>query len=134
MQFNHLRRRKFIVALGSAAAWPRAGRAQQGERVRRVSVIMGFAEADPVWQAYLATFRQRLHEFGWTEGRNVRFDYRFTGESAARMRSAAAEVVALAPDVIFVSTKIPLFRLCSRRRAQFPLCSRGSRIRLAAAT
>jgi putative ABC transport system substrate-binding protein len=104
MQFNHLRRRKFIVALGSAAAWPRAGRAQQGERVRRVSVIMGFAEADPVWQAYLATFRQRLQEFGWTEGRNVRFDYRFTGESAARMRSAAAEVVALAPDVIFVST------------------------------
>ena len=104
MQFNHLRRRKFIVALGSAAAWPRAGRAQQGERVRRVSVIMGFAEADPVWQAYLATFRQRLHEFGWTEGRNVRFDYRFTGESAARMRSAAAEVVAMAPDVIFVST------------------------------
>jgi putative ABC transport system substrate-binding protein len=104
MQFNHLRRRKFIVALGSAAAWPRAGRAQQGERVRRVSVIMGFAEADPVWQAYLATFRQRLHEFGWTEGRNVRFDYRFTGDSAARMRSAAAEVVALAPDVIFVST------------------------------
>jgi len=92
------------VALGSAAAWPRAGRAQQGERVRRVSVIMGFAEADPVWQAYLATFRQRLHEFGWTEGRNVRFDYRFTGDSAARMRSAAAEVVALAPDVIFVST------------------------------
>jgi putative ABC transport system substrate-binding protein len=104
MQFNHLRRRKFIVALGSAAAWPRAGRAQPGERVRRVSVIMGFAEADPVWQAYLATFRQRLHEFGWTEGRNVRFDYRFTGDSAARMRSAAAEVVALAPDVIFVST------------------------------
>jgi putative ABC transport system substrate-binding protein len=104
MQFNHLRRRKFIVALGSAAAWPRAGRAQQGERVRRVSVIMGFAEADAVWQAYLATFRQRLQEFGWTEGRNVRFDYRFTGESAARMRSAAAEVVALAPDVIFVST------------------------------
>jgi putative ABC transport system substrate-binding protein len=104
MQFNHLRRRKFIVALGSAAAWPRAGRAQQGERVRRVSVIMGFAEADPVWQAYLATFRQRLQEFGWTEGRNVRFDYRFTGESAARMRSAAAEVVAMAPDVIFVST------------------------------
>jgi len=104
MQFNHLRRRKFIVALGSAAAWPRAGRAQQGERVRRVSVIMGFAEADPVWQAYLATFRQRLQEFGWTVGRNVRFDYRFTGESAARMRSAAAEVVAMAPDVIFVST------------------------------
>jgi putative ABC transport system substrate-binding protein len=105
MQFTHLRRRKFIVALGgAAAAWPRAGRAQQGERVRRIGVIMGFAEADPVWQAYLATFRQRLQEFGWTEGRNVRFDYRFTGESTARMRSAAAEVVAMSPDLMFVST------------------------------
>jgi putative ABC transport system substrate-binding protein len=104
MQFTHLRRRKFIAALAGAAAWPRAGLAQQGERVRRIGVIMGFAEADPVWQAYLATFRQRLQEFGWTEGRNIRFDYRFTGESTARIHSAAAEVVAMSPDLIFVST------------------------------
>ena len=65
---------------------------------------MGFAEDDEVWQAYLATFRQRLQDFGWTDGRNIRFDYRFTGESTERMRIAAAEMVAIAPDVIFLST------------------------------
>jgi putative ABC transport system substrate-binding protein len=76
---------------------------QQPERIRRISVIMGFAEDDQVWQAYLATFRQRLQDFGWSEGRNVRFDYRFTGESTERMRATASEVVAAGPDVIFVS-------------------------------
>src|SRR5438876_6192061 len=99
-----LRRREFITLLGGAAAWPFAARAQQGERVRRIGVIMGFAEDDEVWQAYLATFRQRLQDFGWSEGRNIRFDYQFTGESTERMRTAATEVVAMAPDVIFVST------------------------------
>src|SRR5206468_3181352 len=59
---------------------------------------------DQVWQSYLATLRQRLQDFGWSEGRNIRFDYRFTGESTERMRAAATEVVAMAPDAIFVST------------------------------
>jgi putative tryptophan/tyrosine transport system substrate-binding protein len=100
-----MRRREFITLLGgAAAAWPRATRAQQANGMRRVGVIMGFAEDDEVWQAYLATFRQRLQDFGWSDGRNVRFDYRFTGESTERMRIAAAEVAAMAPDVIFVST------------------------------
>jgi hypothetical protein len=67
-------------------------------------VIMGFAEDDEVWQSYLAAFRQRLQDFGWSEGRNIRFDYWFTGESTERMRVAASEVVAMAPDLIFVST------------------------------
>src|SRR5207302_7876414 len=83
---------------------PVAARAEKNDRVRRVGVIMGFAQNDEVWQAYLATFRQGLQELGWTNGRNIRFDYRFTGESAERMRSVAEEMVALAPDVIFVST------------------------------
>jgi len=100
-----MRRREFITLLGGAAvAWPLAARAQQVERMRHIGVIMGFAENDPVWQAYLATFRQRLQEFGWSEGRNIRFDYWFTGESAERMRTAATEMVAMAPDVVFVST------------------------------
>jgi len=100
-----MRRREFITLLGGAAvACPLAARAQQVERMRHIGVIMGFAENDPVWQAYLATFRQRLQEFGWSEGRNIRFDYWFTGESAERMRTAATEVVAMAPDVVFVST------------------------------
>jgi putative ABC transport system substrate-binding protein len=100
-----VKRRSFITLLGgAAAAWPLGVGAQQPERIRRISVIMGFGEDDQVWQAYLATFRQRLQDFGWSEGRNVRFDYHFTGESTERMRAAAAEVVAAGPDVIFVST------------------------------
>ena len=100
-----MKRREFITLLGgAAAAWPLAARAQKIDRVRRVGVIMGFAQNDEVWQAYLATFRQGLQELGWTDGRNIRFDYRFTGESAERMRIVAEEMVALAPDVIFVST------------------------------
>src|SRR2546427_12653519 len=93
-----------MTLLGGGAEWPIAAHAQQGERLRRIGVIMGFAETDPVWRAYLATFRQRLQEFGWSEGRNIRFDYRFTGESSERIRGSATEVVAMAPDVIFVST------------------------------
>jgi len=99
-----VKRRQFITLLGGAAAWPLAARAQQRERARRVGVIMGFAEDDGVWQSYLATFRQRLQDFGWTEGHNIHFDYRFTGESTERMRIAATEVVAMGPDVIFVTT------------------------------
>jgi ABC-type uncharacterized transport system substrate-binding protein len=99
-----MRRRDLIGLIGGAAAWPLAARAQQGERMRRIGVIMGFAEDDEVWQAYLATFRQRLQDFGWSDGRNIRFDHRFTGENTEHMRTAAAEVVALEPDVIFVST------------------------------
>src|SRR5262245_44920825 len=96
-------RREFIALLGGAAAWPFAAHAQSSDRVRRVGVIMGFAENDEVWQAYLATFRQGLQELGWTDGRNIRFDYRFTGDSDERMRSMAEDIVGLAPDVIFVS-------------------------------
>jgi putative ABC transport system substrate-binding protein len=99
-----VKRRKFISLLGGAvAAWPLAARAQQ-ERMRRIGVIMGFGEDDKVWQVYLATFKRRLQDFGWSEGRNIRYDYHFTGDSTERMRGAAAEVVGTAPDVIFVST------------------------------
>jgi putative ABC transport system substrate-binding protein len=100
-----MQRREFITLIGgAAAAWPPAARAQKSDRVRRVGVIMGFAQSDEVWQAYLATFRQGLQELGWTGGRNIRFDYRFTGESTERMHIVAEEMVALAPDVILVST------------------------------
>ena len=103
MQLGQLKRRDFITLLGGAVGvWPLAARAQQN--VRHVGVLMGFAEDDAVWQNYLATFRQRLQDFGWTDGRNIRFDYRFTGETSERIRAAAAEMVALAPDVILAST------------------------------
>src|SRR3974390_2667814 len=99
-----MKRREFLGLLGGAAAWPLPARAQQNDRVRRVGVLMGFAEDDAVWQNYLATFRQRLQDFGWTDGRNIRFDYRFTGETSERIHAAASELVALAPDVILAST------------------------------
>ncbi len=103
-----MRRRAFITLLGgaatSSAVWPLTARAEKNDGVRRVGVIMGFAEDDEVWQAYLASFRQGLQELGWTDGRNIRFDYRATGDSEERMRAMAEEVVGLTPDVIFVST------------------------------
>src|SRR5437870_3516877 len=101
---SNMVRREVIMLLGSAATWPLAAHAQKSDQVRRVGVIMGFAENDEVWQAYLATFRQALQDLGWTDGRNVRFDYRFTGDSEERMRSMAEEVAGLQPDVILVST------------------------------
>jgi putative tryptophan/tyrosine transport system substrate-binding protein len=97
-------RRAFVTLLGATAIWPIAVLAQKADGVRRVGVIMGFAENDEVWQAYLATFRQALQELGWTDGRNIRFVYRFSGESEERMRRMAEEIVGLAPDVILAST------------------------------
>ena len=95
-----IHRRAFITVFGVTVAWPLAARAEKNDGVRRVGVIMGFAENDEVWQTYLASFRQGLQELGWTDGRNIRFDYRFTGDSEERMRAMAEEIVGLAPDVI----------------------------------
>jgi putative ABC transport system substrate-binding protein len=67
-------RRAFVTLLGGAAIWPFATLAEKSDGVRRVSVIMGFAENDEVWQTYLATFRQALQDLGWTDGHNIRFD------------------------------------------------------------
>jgi putative ABC transport system substrate-binding protein len=99
-----MRRREFVGLVGGAAVWPLAAMAQKKDGLRRVGIIMGFAENDKVWQSYLATFREALQALGWTDGRNIRFDYRFTGESEERMRRMAEEIVGLAPDVILAST------------------------------
>jgi putative tryptophan/tyrosine transport system substrate-binding protein len=94
-------RRQFISALsGAAVAWPLAARAQQGERMRRVGVLVGTAADDPATQAQNAAFLQGLQQLGWTEGRNVRIDARSAAGNAADTRKYAAELVALAPDVI----------------------------------
>ncbi|MHB8267236.1 ABC transporter substrate-binding protein [Bradyrhizobium sp.] len=99
-----MRRREFIGLVGGAVILPRAAIAQKKDGLRRVGVIMGFAENDEVWQSFLATFRQALQDFGWIDGRNIQFDYRFTGESEERMGRMAEEIVGLAPDVILAST------------------------------
>ena len=99
-----LNRRQFITLLGgAAAAWPLAARAQQGERMRRIGVLATLPENDPEGQARHAAFLQGLQQLGWTDGRNVRIDYRWGAGDADRFRKQAAELVALAPDVILAS-------------------------------
>jgi putative tryptophan/tyrosine transport system substrate-binding protein len=99
-----MRRREFIAGLGgAAAAWPLAARAQPSDRMRRIGVLMNLAADDPEAQARLAAFRKGLQELGWIEGRNVRIDYRWGPGDADRMRTYAAELVALAPDVILAT-------------------------------
>ena len=98
-----MKRREFITLRGGAvAAWPLAAWAQQDGRVRRVGVLMPFPEADPQIQARLAAFRQGLERLGWSEGRNVRIDYRFAPASGAldQAQKLAKELIALQPDVI----------------------------------
>jgi ABC-type uncharacterized transport system substrate-binding protein len=98
------KRREFITLLGSAAvAWPLAARAQQGERMRRIGVLMNLASDDPEAQARIAAFRQELQQLGWTDGRNVRIDYRWVAGDAGRFHRYAEELLALAPDVILAS-------------------------------
>src|SRR5262249_1076380 len=96
-----IRRRAFITLLGGAAAWPLAARAQQGERVRRVGVLMSTSQDNPEGQARIAAFLQGLQQLGWTDGRNIRID---TPCRADDRRKSAKELVALAPDVILAST------------------------------
>ena len=97
-----MKRREFITLLGGAAVWPVAGRAQQAERVRRIGVINGGGAADdPETLANIAAFLQVLQQLGWTDGRNVRIDTRLAGGNADSIRKYAAELAALAPDVIF---------------------------------
>jgi putative ABC transport system substrate-binding protein len=96
-----MKRREFITLLGgAAAAWPLAARAQQGEPVRRIAVLMGQAADDPEAQARVAAFVKGLQELGWSDGRNMRIDIRWPAGDADRARRYAAELVALAPDVI----------------------------------
>ena len=95
-----MRRREFIAGLGSAAAWPLAARAQQGDRVRRIGVLMSFDENDPEAKARISAFTQALGDLGWTDDGNVRMDVRWTGDDINRSRALAQELVGLQPDII----------------------------------
>jgi putative tryptophan/tyrosine transport system substrate-binding protein len=99
-----MRRREFITLLGgAAAAWPGMARAQQADRMRRIGVLMSTRAGDPEGEARRAAFLHGLQEFGWAVGRDVRIDIRWTAGNAADIRKYAAELVALAPDVILAS-------------------------------
>jgi putative ABC transport system substrate-binding protein len=95
-----IRRREFITLLGGAAAWPLAARAQQGDRVRRIGVLMPYDENEPFVKPYLPAFIQALAGLGWTEGRNVRIDLRWAGGDTDRIRVLAQELVGQQPDII----------------------------------
>ena len=95
-----MKRREFVTLLGGAAAWPLAAYAQQPQRIPQVGVQMGVAENDPEGQARVAAFQQGLADLGWADGRNLRVEYRWAAGDVDRIRAHAAELVALAPDVL----------------------------------
>jgi putative tryptophan/tyrosine transport system substrate-binding protein len=112
-----MRRREFIAGLGSAAAWPLAARAQQGDRVRRIGVMLAlYAADDPEGLARVTAFVQGLQERGWTDGRNVRIEYRWGLGDADRLRRYASELAALAPDVLLAGggAAVAAFQQASR--------------------
>ena len=100
-----MRRREFISLLGGAAAWPLAARAQQAERMRRIGMLTGIAGEDAQTKVRISAFLQELQNLGWTEGRNLRIDIRAGAGNLADIRKYAAELVALAPDVILASRR-----------------------------
>jgi putative tryptophan/tyrosine transport system substrate-binding protein len=110
-----MHRRDFIAGLG-AAAWPVVARAQQPERIRHLGVLSGGSESDPDAQGPVAEFRQGLQELGWTEGRNLRIDYRWGEGEADNTRKYAAELVALAPDAILTLSGFALGALLPATR------------------
>jgi putative ABC transport system substrate-binding protein len=103
MKLDRLRRRDFMTLLGGAVAWPLAASGQQREKMRRIVVLMNLAADDPQSPVRLAAFLQGLQESGWTDGRNTRIEYLWGANDVDRSRKYAAEVVALAPDVILAS-------------------------------
>ena len=99
-----MRRREFIkVIAGSGVAWPLAAHAQQGERVRRIGVLIARAAADAETTEDVGAFAQGLAELGWTIGRNVRIEYRYAANDPETIRKYAKEMVALAPDVVLAA-------------------------------
>jgi ABC-type uncharacterized transport system substrate-binding protein len=114
----HIGRRDFITLLGgAAAAWPCAARAQQRERMRRIGILVSYAANDPQAQARNAAFLQGLQQLGWTVGHNVEIEYRWSGGNIDDTRKYAAELVALAPDVIFVPGSAAVAALRQATRA-----------------
>ena len=121
-----MRRREFIAALGGVATWPVVARAQQTERVRRIGVLLPAAPDDAEYQSWMGAFLQGLAQSGWIIGQNIRIETRWTKSDPEETRKYAAELVALAPDVILAtgnSTVGPLLRLTRTVPIVFPLAT-----------
>jgi putative ABC transport system substrate-binding protein len=114
-----MRRREFVALLGGAAAWPFAAQAQQREQMRRIGVLIGFAESDPDVQSWLAAFRGALAKLGWTEGSNLRIELRWAGDPD-RMKTFAKELVDLRPDAI-LSVTTPVTGALVRETQTIPI-------------
>jgi putative tryptophan/tyrosine transport system substrate-binding protein len=116
---SHIGRRKFLATLGGAAAWPLAARAQQAERMRQIGLLMGVAD-DREGQARVTALKQGLQELGWTDGRNIQIEARFGAADTSRIGAYAAELVALAPDVI-VGQTTPVIRALRQATSSIPI-------------
>jgi putative ABC transport system substrate-binding protein len=120
-----MKRRAFITLLGGAAAtWPLAARAQQGERMRRIGMLLGAPADDPDYQPWVGAFRQALQELGWIDGRNVRIEIRWATNNVAGIRKHAEELATLAPDVILApgtTTVGPLLQATRTVPIVFPI-------------
>jgi putative tryptophan/tyrosine transport system substrate-binding protein len=119
-----VRRREFIAGLGSAAAWPSMARAQQGERVRRIGVLLGWDDNDALSKAWFSGFTLGISELGWTDGRNLRTDLRWAAGNVDRMRRFARELVELGPDLILASTT-PVTAALQRETQTIPIVFAG---------
>ena len=129
-----MRRRDFIkVVGGAAAAWPLAARAQQPERMRRIGSLTSLDETDAQAQVWYAAFRTRLQELGWVIGRNLQIDYRWGAGDIDRIRTYAAELVAMKPDALLASTT-PVVAALLRETHTIPSYFRTCPIRSAAAS
>jgi putative ABC transport system substrate-binding protein len=106
-----MRRREFIYVLAGAVAWPLPAHAQQPERVRRVGVLLLWPENDPMARASMTAFTQALARLGWTEGNNIRIDYRFAAGDPTLFKSYAAELVRLMPDVLLAGASLAIVAL-----------------------
>ena len=115
-----MRRREFIEGIAGAAAWPVVGRAQQGERVRRMGVLLGGDENDPGQKRRITAFTQALADLGWIDGRNVRMDLRWIGGDINRSRALAQELVGLQPDII-LTTGLPATVAVRRETQTIPI-------------
>jgi putative tryptophan/tyrosine transport system substrate-binding protein len=117
----YIARRKFITGLGcTAVAWPLAARAQQPNRMRRVSLLLGIAEDDPETKSRVRAFKQGLRDLDWLEGRNIRIDYRFAASDPDRIKRYVAELVSLAPDVI-VGNSTPVIAALRQATSTIPI-------------
>jgi len=115
-----MKRRQFIAGIGSAAAWPVVARAQQGERVRRLGVLLGWDDNDTLARAWFSGFTQGISELGWTDGRNLRMDVRWAAGNIGRMRMYEKELVGLEPEVILASST-PVTAALQRETQTIPI-------------